>query len=296
MQDAIGAVSNADIRSRPPPDLVLVVGTSLKIPGTKRIARETINVVHHTPRGKAIWVNLDPPPSKDYDIWIKGDCQRIPALYEGYERMVEHDKILKTEELKRKEERKSRAIEERMEKRAREKLRKEQNELGRQRRKELKEQALAEKEQRGLERKRRKAEKQAEKARRELERAIRPIKKVKKEEKRITRPLTPPLTYDTDSTLSSPSISDIEFATFVESASTKPVPTTPSTTRVIEYLPTPAPTPQKRQHNSQEQVSPLNDKKRKLQYTEECNNNPSTEEEGGQRVNSMSINFLMDSG
>ena len=187
-----------------------MVGTSLKIPGTKRIVRESINAVHHTPRGKAIWINIDPPPSKDYDIWIKGDCQRIPELYEDYERCMEEEKVLKGEEIKRKEEEKVRVVEERLEKQAKEKLRKEENQRVRERRKEQKELEQMERQRRELERKQRKAEKEAEKARRELERAIRPMKKnVKIEE---TRPLTPPLSYDTDSTLSSPSLSDIEFA------------------------------------------------------------------------------------
>ena len=271
-----------------------MVGTSLKIPGTKRIVKESINAVHHTPRGKAIWVNIDPPPSKDYDIWIKGDCQRIPELYEDYERFMEEEKVLKGEEIKRKEEEKVRVVEERLEKQAREKLRKEENQRAREQRREQKELEQTERQRRELERKQRKAEKEAEKARRELERAIRPMKKVKIEEKKWTRPLTPPLSYDTDSTLSSPSLSDIEFASFVESTPTKSVLKTPSMTRIIEYLPTPATTPHKRSYSLQEQDSPLKAKKQKPIWTdgEPANNNFPEQQ---QRRDSMSIRFLTDS-
>ena len=248
---------------------------------------------------KGVWINLDPPPSKDYDIWIKGDCQRIPTLYDGYERLVEQQEILKSEETKRKEEEKVRVVEERQEKRQRKKLRKEENQRERQQRKEQKELEQAERQRRELERKQRKAEKEAEKARRDLERAIRPVKYVDAKESKWTRPLSPPLSYDTDSTLSSPSLSDIEFASFVESTSKKTAsaPQTPSTMRVIEYLPTPAPTPQKGALEQQEQDSPLKTKKRKLQCMEESNDNPCINDCDSecieQRRDSMSIRFLM---
>jgi hypothetical protein len=269
------------------------VGTSLKIPGTKRIVRESINAVHHTPRGKAIWINTDPPPSKDYDIWIKGDCQRIPELYEDYTRFMEEEKVLKGEEIKRKEEEKVRVVEERLEKQAREKQRKEENQRARERRKEQKELEQTERKQRELERKQRKAEREAEKARRQLERAIRPMtKKAKIEEKKWARPPTPPLSCDTDSTLSSPSLSDIEFASFVESTPTKSVLKTPSTARVIEYLPTPATTPQKRTHELQEQDSPLKTKKQKSMWMDR---EPANFPDQQQRSDSMSIRFLTDS-
>jgi hypothetical protein len=260
------------------------VGTSLKIPGTKRIARESINAVHHTPRGKAIWVNLDPPPSKDYDVWIKGDCQRIPALYEDYARVIEQEMILKGEEIKRKEEEKVRVAEERMEKREREKLRKEENQRAREERRQRKELVIAERQTRELERKQRKAEKEAKKTRRELERATRPTKKLKKEEKMHSRPLTPPLSYDTESTLLSPPMSDTEFAAFVESTPRKPIPML-GLTRTLEYLPTPAPTPQKGQQSQPEQESPLKDKKRK---------SPRIEGSQANIQHTMSIRFLTD--
>jgi len=271
------------------------VGTSLKIPGTKRITRESINAVHHTPRGKAIWINLDPPPSKDFDIWIKGDCQLLPNFYRDYQFFTEHEKSAKVEEIKRKEEEKVRVVEERMEKKAREKARKEELALEREQRRERKEREKEAKLRREEERRRRKEEKEAEKRRRELERALRPSKKkVKVNAEKWARPLTPPLSYDTDSTLSSPSLSDLEFASLIESTPRTTPQKTPTTNRIIEYLPTPAPTPQKGSQ-IQEQDSPL--KKRALIWMEESNKKPRTSEVNGhgQRRDSMSIKFITDS-
>jgi flagellar biosynthesis GTPase FlhF len=277
-------VSNADIRSRPPADLIVVVGTSLKIPGTKRIVRESIKAVHHTPRGKAIWMNLDPPPTKDFDIWIKGDCQEIPKLYQEYEERIVRESKEKAEEIKRKSEEKVRLDEERLERKAREQLRKEENQRERERRKEAKDHEKAERLRKQEERRLKKEQKLAEKARREIERAARPVKKVKTQEM-WSRPLTP-LSYDTDSTLSSPSLSDIEFASYVETGST-PV-KTPTMSRIIGHLPTPAPTPQKGPSETREQDSPLKTK-RKFTYIEEADSEKVTA-----RINSMSIQFLTE--
>jgi len=289
--DAIGAVSNADISSRPPPDLLVVVGTSLKIPGTKRIVRESIKAVHHTPRGKAIWINLDPPPTKDFDIWIKGNCQRIPALFSEYDHLVERERAFKEGEIKRKEEEKTRAEEERQERRERERIRKEEKEHARQRRKQEKELEKEQRQRRQLERKLKKAAKEDEKERRKLERLNRPAKKKpKKIETKMHRPLTPSLSYDTDSTLSSPSLSDIEYAAIRESPyHQNNTFNTPTTTRVMEYLPTPRPTPQKQEH-SPDFESPLLNKKRKVDTIEDFEDSDYMEHQR----NSMSIRFLTE--
>jgi hypothetical protein len=250
--------------------------------------------VHHTPRGKAIWINLDPPPTKDFDIWIKGDCQLLPTLYEDYQLFNENEKSAKVEEIKRKEEEKVRVVEERMEKKAREQARKGELALERERRKERKEREKEEKIRREEERKRRKEDKEAEKKRRELERAIRPSKKkIKVNGEKWARPLTPPLSYDTDSTLSSPSLSDVEFASLHDSTPRTTPQKTPKKNRVIEYLPTPASTPQKGSQ-IQEQDSPL--KKRSMIWRDETNKKPRTGEGNGnrQRRDSMSIKFLTE--
>ena len=59
-EDAIGAVVTSDLRSRP--DAIIVVGTSMKIPGVKRIVREMCGVVRSRRDGVSVWINRDPVP------------------------------------------------------------------------------------------------------------------------------------------------------------------------------------------------------------------------------------------
>lgn len=76
--EAIGAVVKSDMRTRP--DCLIVVGTTLKIPGVKRIVKEMGAIVRGRRDGLTIWVNMDgPPPSKDYewDLIVKGPCDKI---------------------------------------------------------------------------------------------------------------------------------------------------------------------------------------------------------------------------
>ena len=79
-EEAIGAVVGSDLRARP--DAVIVVGTSMKIPGVRRIVREMCGVVRSRRDGLAIWVNRDPPPlGKEFeDCWdlvVKGSSDKV---------------------------------------------------------------------------------------------------------------------------------------------------------------------------------------------------------------------------
>jgi NAD-dependent histone deacetylase SIR2 len=79
--DAIGAVSEADIKARP--DALVVVGTSLKVPGIKRIVQEMCKAVRSYRGGISVWVNEhDPPSAKDYsfDLVVRGDCEKVARL------------------------------------------------------------------------------------------------------------------------------------------------------------------------------------------------------------------------
>lgn len=78
--EAIGAVVKADLLKRP--DAVIVVGTSMEIPGVKRIVREMCGIVRDRRDGVAIWINRGPPPiGKDFeDCWdlvVAGDCDQV---------------------------------------------------------------------------------------------------------------------------------------------------------------------------------------------------------------------------
>jgi len=81
--DAIGAVTSADLKARP--DALLVVGTSLKIPGVKRIVREMCGVVQDYRGGLTVWINEDDPPSGRefegaFDLIVRGDCEKVAKL------------------------------------------------------------------------------------------------------------------------------------------------------------------------------------------------------------------------
>lgn len=79
-EDAIGAVSCADLKSRP--DAVIVVGTSLKVPGIRRLAKELCGVARDKRGGFTAWINHDPEPTsidvKDcWDLVVTGDCDDV---------------------------------------------------------------------------------------------------------------------------------------------------------------------------------------------------------------------------
>lgn len=78
----IGKVSHDDLRKRP--DAVIVAGTTLKVPGVRRIVREMCNVVRDRRGGVAIWINNDlPPPMKEledcFDIVVQGPCDEVAS-------------------------------------------------------------------------------------------------------------------------------------------------------------------------------------------------------------------------
>ncbi|KAK1837280.1 NAD-dependent protein deacetylase hst4 [Podospora conica] len=82
-EDAIGMVSQADLRRVP--DAVIVVGTTLKIPGVQRLVREMCKLTRSRRDGITAWINIDPvPPKADFkDCWdyvVKGKCDDIAEL------------------------------------------------------------------------------------------------------------------------------------------------------------------------------------------------------------------------
>jgi NAD-dependent histone deacetylase SIR2 len=78
--EAIGSVVKADMRTRP--DALIVVGTTLKVPGVKRIVKEMCGIVRDRKDGVTVWINNDPPPAlKDYewDLTVQGPCDHVAA-------------------------------------------------------------------------------------------------------------------------------------------------------------------------------------------------------------------------
>ncbi|PWW75981.1 DHS-like NAD/FAD-binding domain-containing protein, partial [Tuber magnatum] len=81
--EAIGAVTKADLKSRP--DCLIVVGTSLKVPGVRRIVREMCGVVQNYRGGMTVWINEDAPPMGRefegvFDLIVGGDCEKVAKM------------------------------------------------------------------------------------------------------------------------------------------------------------------------------------------------------------------------
>ncbi|KIV79438.1 hypothetical protein PV11_07000 [Exophiala sideris] len=81
--EAIGAVTTADFRTRP--DAVIVVGTSMKIPAVRRIVHEMCQIVRDRREGTTVWINRDPVPTgKDlenlWDLVVKGDSDEVARM------------------------------------------------------------------------------------------------------------------------------------------------------------------------------------------------------------------------
>lgn len=78
--EAIGKVSSADLRRGP--DAVIVVGTSLQIPGVRRLVKELTHATRSKRGGFAAWINLDPEPQhndfKDcWDLIVRGKADDV---------------------------------------------------------------------------------------------------------------------------------------------------------------------------------------------------------------------------
>jgi NAD-dependent histone deacetylase SIR2 len=129
--ESIGELSESDLHSRP--DGLIVVGTTLKIPGVKRIVREMAAAVHAM-NGGVVWLNRDDPPTLGkpfegvFDLLVKGDCQLVPKLLQDFETEQEDLKIEAREEKKRKiqEERDAKRREREQEKENRQRAREEE--------------------------------------------------------------------------------------------------------------------------------------------------------------------------
>lgn len=86
--EVIGTITEKDLKSKP--DCLIVSGTTLKIPGVRRLVKEMSRAVHSN-KGYVIWMNIDEPPQNildyvDYfDLVIIGDCQVIPGLVKLYD-------------------------------------------------------------------------------------------------------------------------------------------------------------------------------------------------------------------
>ncbi|KAM3071385.1 hypothetical protein ACMFMG_008979 [Clarireedia jacksonii] len=78
-EDAIGAVSAADLKKVA--DAVIVVGTSLKIPGIRRLVKEMCKETRDRRGGFTAWINLEGEPGLEFkDCWdlvVRGKCDEV---------------------------------------------------------------------------------------------------------------------------------------------------------------------------------------------------------------------------
>ncbi|KAI1206460.1 DHS-like NAD/FAD-binding domain-containing protein [Annulohypoxylon truncatum] len=82
-EESIANVVRADIRARP--DAIIVVGTSMKIPGVRNMVKDMCRVTRERKDGVTAWINLDPEPTgadlkNCWDLVVKGKCDDIASL------------------------------------------------------------------------------------------------------------------------------------------------------------------------------------------------------------------------
>lgn len=79
--EAVGSIFGADLKAKP--DAFIVVGTTVKVHGTKKIVKEMCKNVQSRKTAMTIWINLEDPPTELmglFDIIVKGDCEKIAEL------------------------------------------------------------------------------------------------------------------------------------------------------------------------------------------------------------------------
>jgi len=78
--DTIGKIAERDLRTGP--DVVIMVGTGLKVPGARRLVKEFYRSTKSR-GGLAIWINKDPVPSGlkgCFDSTLQRDCDDVVSL------------------------------------------------------------------------------------------------------------------------------------------------------------------------------------------------------------------------
>lgn len=82
-EESIANVVRADIRARP--DAIVVVGTSMKIPGVRNMVKDMCRVTRERKDGITAWINLDPEPTgadlkNCWDLVVQGKCDDVASL------------------------------------------------------------------------------------------------------------------------------------------------------------------------------------------------------------------------
>lgn len=81
--ESIAAVVKHDLKSKP--DVLLVAGTALKVPGAVEIVRKCMEAVRKS-GGRTIWISKERPNAKVKDGWdheIRGSCEKFALAMAG---------------------------------------------------------------------------------------------------------------------------------------------------------------------------------------------------------------------
>ncbi|KAF7550295.1 hypothetical protein G7046_g8059 [Stylonectria norvegica] len=115
-EEAIGNVSSADLKSRP--DAVIVVGTTLKVPGTRRLVKELCQVTRGRKNGLTVWINNAAPEPKGvdfkdcWDLVVKSKCDNVARLaaLPPWDCSIGDDYLVSQEEDRESQERRSKTM------------------------------------------------------------------------------------------------------------------------------------------------------------------------------------------
>ncbi|KAJ5893976.1 NAD-dependent protein deacetylase hst4 [Penicillium taxi] len=81
-EEAITAVMNSDVKSRP--RVLVVAGTSLKIPGVRRLVKSMCSTIRSRKDGVTIFINNEPPVGKEFencfDLIVQGSTDDVANL------------------------------------------------------------------------------------------------------------------------------------------------------------------------------------------------------------------------
>ncbi|KAI1817792.1 DHS-like NAD/FAD-binding domain-containing protein [Poronia punctata] len=104
-EEAIANVFRADLRARP--DAVVVVGTSMKIPGVRNMVKDMCKVTRERRDGITAWINLDPEPSgadlkNCWDLVVRGKSDDVASLVHlpRYDESIDQDAEILVDEAK----------------------------------------------------------------------------------------------------------------------------------------------------------------------------------------------------
>ncbi len=78
--DMIGELTEQDLETGP--EVVFVVGTTLKVPGARRLVTELCRAAK-AQGGSTVWISRDAPPSAlklPLDLAFHGDCDEVASL------------------------------------------------------------------------------------------------------------------------------------------------------------------------------------------------------------------------